>query len=50
MNPRILLLAVMLSLFFLPANAFAQAKVDPLTIKFAHAGSLTDPYSVGVNI
>jgi len=28
--------------------AEAQAKVEPLTIKFAHAGSPTHPYSVGI--
>lgn len=30
------------------AVAVAQTKVDPLTIKFAHAGSTTHPYSVGI--
>lgn len=28
--------------------AAAQTKVEPLTIKFAHAGSTTHPYSVGI--
>lgn len=31
-----------------PAAAAAPAKLDPLTIKFAHAGSDTHPYSIGL--
>ena len=50
MFARILLPIVMLPLFFSPGMTWAQAKVDPLTIKFAHAGSPTHPYSVGANI
>jgi TRAP-type transport system periplasmic protein len=49
MHTAILALVAALSLSLAPATAWAQAKVDPLTIKFAHAGSLTHPYSVGLN-
>ncbi len=50
MHTAILALVAALSLSLAPATAWAQAKVDPLTIKFAHAGSLTHPYSVGLNL
>ena len=50
MHKAILVLVAALSLSLAPATAWAQAKVDPLTIKFAHAGSLTHPYSVGLNL
>jgi tripartite ATP-independent transporter DctP family solute receptor len=50
MHTAILVLVAALSLSLAPATAWAQAKVDPLTIKFAHAGSLTHPYSVGLNL
>ncbi len=50
MHKVILALLVALSMFLAPGMTWAQAKVDPLTIKFAHAGSLTHPYSVGLNI
>jgi tripartite ATP-independent transporter DctP family solute receptor len=50
MHTAILALVAALSLSLAPATAWPQAKVDPLTIKFAHAGSLTHPYSVGVNV
>lgn len=50
MHTAILALVAALSLSLAPATTWAQAKVDPLTIKFAHAGSLTHPYSVGLNL
>ncbi len=50
MHTAILVLVAALSLSLAPATAWAQAKVDPLTIKFAHAGSSTHPYSVGINL
>ena len=50
MHTAILVLVAALSLSLAPATAWAQAKVDPLTIKFAHAGSATHPYSVGINL
>src|SRR5512141_1763582 len=50
MHTAILVLIAALSLSFAPATAWAQPKVDPLTIKFAHAGSSTHPYSVGINV
>lgn len=50
MHTVILALIAALSLSLAPGTASAQAKVDPLTIKFAHAGSSTHPYSVGINL
>jgi len=50
MHTAILVLVAVLSLCAAPGTAWAQAKVDPLTIKFAHAGSATHPYSVGINV
>ena len=50
MHTAILVLVAVLSLCVAPGTAWAQAKVDPLTIKFAHAGSSTHPYSVGINL
>jgi tripartite ATP-independent transporter DctP family solute receptor len=50
MYTAILAIFVALGVFFAPGMTWAQAKVEPLTIKFAHAGSLTHPYSVGLNI
>lgn len=50
MHTAILVLIAALSLSLAPGTASAQAKVDPLTIKFAHAGSSTHPYSVGINL
>lgn len=50
MRTVILALIAALSLSLAPGTASAQAKVDPLTIKFAHAGSSTHPYSVGINL
>src|SRR5450759_2190708 len=50
MHTVILVLIAALSLSLAPGTAAAQAKVDPLTIKFAHAGSSTHPYSVGINL
>ncbi len=51
MNLKLLVPAVSLSLFVSAASSLAATpapKIDPLTIKFAHAGSLTHPYSVGI--
>ncbi|HWU38584.1 MAG TPA: TRAP transporter substrate-binding protein [Candidatus Acidoferrum sp.] len=49
MSPMLLALAVCLSISLGAGGAWAgAAKVDPLTIKFAHAGSPTHPYSVGI--
>jgi tripartite ATP-independent transporter DctP family solute receptor len=49
MNPIFLALVLSLSIFLGAGGAWAgAAKVDPLTIKFAHAGSPTHPYSVGI--
>jgi tripartite ATP-independent transporter DctP family solute receptor len=49
MNPMLLALAISLSVLLGAGGAWAgAAKVDPLTIKFAHAGSSTHPYSVGI--
>jgi tripartite ATP-independent transporter DctP family solute receptor len=50
MHTVIRVLIAALSLSLAPGTASAQAKVDPLTIKFAHAGSSTHPYSVGINL
>jgi tripartite ATP-independent transporter DctP family solute receptor len=50
MHTAILALVAALSLSVASATAWAQAKVDPLTIKFAHAGSATHPYAVGINV
>ncbi|HEX7511869.1 MAG TPA: TRAP transporter substrate-binding protein [Candidatus Methylomirabilis sp.] len=50
MHTLILIIIAALSLSLAPGTASAQAKVDPLTIKFAHAGSSTHPYSVGINL
>ena len=50
MHTAIVVLVATLSLYLAPATAWAQAKMDPLTIKFAHAGSSTHPYSVGINL
>ena len=50
MHKEILVLVAALSLSLAPATAWTQARVDPLTIKFAHAGSATHPYSVGINL
>jgi tripartite ATP-independent transporter DctP family solute receptor len=50
MHTVILVLIAAMSLSLAPGTASAQAKVDPLTIKFAHAGSATHPYAVGVNL
>jgi TRAP-type transport system periplasmic protein len=50
MHTAILVFVATLSLSLAPETAWAQAKVDPLTIKFAHAGSSTHPYSVGINL
>lgn len=50
MHTAIVVLVATLSLYLAPATAWAQAKTDPLTIKFAHAGSSTHPYSVGINL
>jgi len=50
MYRAILAIFVALGVFLAPAMTWAQAKVEPLTVKFAHAGSLTHPYSVGLNI
>lgn len=41
-------LAILLSVVFSMGDTWAAAKVEPLTIKFAHAGSMTHPYSVGI--
>ncbi len=46
----ILAIFVALGVFLSPGMTWAQAKVEPLTVKFAHAGSPTHPYSVGLNI
>jgi TRAP-type transport system periplasmic protein len=43
------IVALVASLTLSSALAEAQAKVEPLTIKFAHAGSKTHPYSVGID-
>ncbi len=49
MNPIFVALLLWLSIFLGAGGAWAgAAKVDPLTIKFAHAGSPTHPYSVGI--
>jgi TRAP-type transport system periplasmic protein len=48
MNAILVTLAVFLSVCGGIGDAWAAAKVDPLTIKFAHAGSPTHPYSVGI--
>lgn len=49
MIPTLLALAISLSMVLGAGGAWAgAAKVDPLTIKFAHAGSPTHPYSVGI--
>ena len=49
MNPMLVAIAFSLSVFLGAGGAWAgAAKVDPLTIKFAHAGSPTHPYSVGI--
>ncbi len=50
MHTAILVFVAALSLSLAPGTASAQAKVDPLTIKFAHAGSSTHPYSIGINL
>ncbi len=50
MHTAILTLIIALSVFLATGTTWAQTKVDPLTIKFAHAGSPTHPYSVGLNI
>jgi len=50
MYRAILAIFVALGVFLAPGMTWAQAKVEPLTVKFAHAGSLTHPYSVGLNI
>jgi len=50
MYRTILAIFVALGVFLAPGMTWAQAKVEPLTVKFAHAGSLTHPYSVGLNI
>src|SRR5574337_23336 len=49
MIPILVTLAISLSVFLNTGGAWAgAARVDPLTIKFAHAGSPTHPYSVGI--
>lgn len=48
MNAILVTLAIVLSVCCSGGDAWAAAKVDPLTIKFAHAGSPTHPYSVGI--
>jgi len=48
MNAILVTLAIFLSVSCGMGDAWAGAKVDPLTIKFAHAGSPTHPYSVGI--
>ncbi len=49
MNPILLAVVISVSALLGAGDAWAgAAKVDPLTIKFAHAGSLTHPYSVGI--
>jgi tripartite ATP-independent transporter DctP family solute receptor len=45
---RALLAVTLVASLALASHAAAQAKVEPLTIKFAHAGSKTHPYSVGI--
>lgn len=50
MRTVLLVFIAALSLSLAPGTASAQAKVDPLTIKFAHAGSSTHPYSIGINL
>jgi len=47
MNVILVTLAISLSVVLGGGNAWAAA-VEPLTIKFAHAGSPTHPYSVGI--
>jgi tripartite ATP-independent transporter DctP family solute receptor len=51
MNPILMAVMISLSVVLGVGSAWGAApavKVDPLTIKFAHAGSLTHPYSVGI--
>ncbi|HSC69884.1 MAG TPA: DctP family TRAP transporter solute-binding subunit, partial [Candidatus Methylomirabilis sp.] len=48
MHAILMTLAIWLSVFLGAGMAWAGAKIDPLTIKFAHAGSMTHPYSVGI--
>ena len=48
MHAILVMVAISLSLFLGTGIAWAGAKIDPLTIKFAHAGSMTHPYSVGI--
>jgi tripartite ATP-independent transporter DctP family solute receptor len=50
MRPALLatVVALVASLALGSPLAHAQGKVDPLTVKFAHAGSKTHPYSVGI--
>jgi TRAP-type transport system periplasmic protein len=49
MNQKCLAAMISLCIFLGAGGAWAgAAKIDPLTIKFAHAGSPTHPYSVGI--
>ncbi len=49
MKSKLMAVVFSLSVLLFAAGAWAGApKVDPLTIKFAHAGSQTHPYSVGI--